>query len=155
MSQFKELPQKKPYNSDGYGHPQMRDHEHLLQVLNHLITTAPQWSDKAHRSGIVGLPINAALDWPMGTPSGYALFLDPEVNAVIKKMLNVWGEFLRSPESAAQALGNDANGWFNTEGSKDLTAAANDAAETQHKFEEMFVCDPSKPHHGFNSWVRI
>jgi phosphatidylserine decarboxylase len=30
----------------------------------------------------------------MSTPSGHAAFLDPEVNAMIKKVLNEWGKFL-------------------------------------------------------------
>ena len=34
------------------------------------------------------LPINALLDWPMGTPSGHTMFLDPDINAMLKKVLN-------------------------------------------------------------------
>src|ERR1700733_5449425 len=78
----------------------LRSNQHMLQLLNHLMTTAPTWNNKSARMGMVGLPINAVLDWPMGTPSGFALFLDPEVNAMLKKILNVWGEFLMSPASA-------------------------------------------------------
>ena len=82
---FKEVPRRKRYGHDPTGNPEIRDHHHFLQVLNHLLTTAPSWTDKSHRVGLVGLPINAVLDWPMGTPSGYAAFLDPDINAMIKK----------------------------------------------------------------------
>jgi phosphatidylserine decarboxylase len=53
------------------------------------MTTAPTWSDKGDRMGMVGLPINAVLDWSMGTPAGFAFYLDPEVNAMLKRVLNV------------------------------------------------------------------
>ena len=86
----------------------------------------------------------------MGTVSGFALFLDPKVNAMLKKVLNAWGDFLRSPASAA-VLGDDSEGWFGETGHKDLTAVAN-VGETNHKFEEMFICDPSAKYHGFHSW---
>lgn len=150
---FDEVPKKKPYSNDPTGNKrQIRDYQHMLQLLNHLMTTAPHWNDKSENVGMVGLPINAVLDWPMGTPSGFAFFLDPDVNAMLKKVLNAWGEFLTSPASAKQVLGTDTAGWFGKVGHEDLTAVANDAGETSHKFEEMFQCDPSAPHHGFTSW---
>jgi phosphatidylserine decarboxylase len=114
-----------------------------------MMTTAPTWTEGAERIHIVGLPINAMLDWPMGTPSGFAFFLDPDVNAMLKKVLNVWGEFLVSPES--KYVLNKENGWFGPQGHKDLTITAN-LGEAKYKFEEMFVCDPSEEYHGFNSW---
>jgi phosphatidylserine decarboxylase len=114
-----------------------------------MMTTAPTWTEKAERVHIVGLPINAMLDWPMGTPSGFAFFLDPEVNAMLKKVLNAWGEFLVSPES--KYVLNEKDGWFGPQGPKDWTITAN-LGEEKYKFEEMFVCDPSKECHGFESW---
>ncbi|KZT69186.1 hypothetical protein DAEQUDRAFT_282451 [Daedalea quercina L-15889] len=152
QSMFEQVPSKRPYSSDPTGHKQIRDYEHMLQLLNHLMTTAPHWSDRSHRVGMVGVPINAVFDWPMGTPSGFAFFLDPEVNAMLKKVLNAWGDFLRSEESAKQALTNDASGWFSEHGRSDLTAVANGAAGTSYEFEAIFECDPSQPYHGFSSW---
>ncbi|KAK4981026.1 hypothetical protein LTR66_010235 [Elasticomyces elasticus] len=149
-SMFEQIPRKKPYNKDPTGHRQVRDYKHMLQLLNHFLTTAPSWSDKSHRVGLVGLPINALLDWPIGTPSGFALFLDPKVNAMLKKVLNAWGEYLKSSASA-EVLGTDQSGWFGQTGVKDLTATAN-IGNTSHTFEDMFVCDPSAKHHGFQSW---
>ncbi|KAI9820581.1 MAG: hypothetical protein M1827_004950 [Pycnora praestabilis] len=149
-SMFQQIPKKKPYTKDPGGLRQMRDFEHMLQLLNHLLTNAPSWNDKSHRVGLVGLPINAMLDWPMGTHSGFALFLDPKVNGMIKKVLNVWGEFLCSPASA-DVLGTESSCWFGETGSKDLTSVAN-VGESSHKFEDMFVCDPKAKHYGFKSW---
>ncbi|KAJ5341758.1 hypothetical protein N7541_010882 [Penicillium brevicompactum] len=152
-SMFKEVPRQKRYGHDPTGNPEIRDYSHFLQVLNHLLTTAPSWTDKSHRVGLVGLPINAVLDWPMGTPSGYAAFLDPEINKQIKKILNVWGEYLRSPASA-DVLNDTNQGWFGETGLRDLTAVAKigRVAATNLQFEDMFECDPSVPNHGFKSW---
>ncbi len=147
---FEEVPKKKPYSKDPTGQRQVHSYDQMLKLLNHLLTTAPAWSDRSHKVGLVGLPINALLDWPMGTPSGFAAFLDPQVNMMIKKVLNTWGDYLTSPASA-EVLGNDSHCWFGETGAKDLTETAN-IGETSHKFQEMFICDPSVPHHGFKSW---
>ncbi|KAJ5096366.1 hypothetical protein NUU61_005722 [Penicillium alfredii] len=150
---FREVPHKSPYHHDPTGKPQIRDYEHFLQLLNHLLSTAPAWTDQSHRVGLVGLPINAILDWPMGTASGYAAFLDPDINAMLKKVLNAWGAFLRSPASA-QVLNDSPHGWFGATGERDLTAAARigptDASHLQ--FHDLFECNPSAPYHGFSSW---
>ncbi|KXG51825.1 Phosphatidylserine decarboxylase-related protein [Penicillium griseofulvum] len=150
---FKEVPRKKPYVHDPTGNPEIRDYSHFLHVLNHLLTTAPTWTDKAHRVGLVGLPINAVLDWPMGTPSGFAALLDPEINAMLKKVLNVWGDFLRSPASA-DVLNDSSHGWFGATGIRDLTAAAKvgPMAASDLQFHDLFECDPSAPNHGYKSW---
>ncbi|KAK8200992.1 hypothetical protein M8818_006312 [Zalaria obscura] len=149
-SMFEQIPKKKPYGNDPTGNQQIRDYPHMLQLLNHLMTTAPNWSEKSHRVGMVGLPINAVLDWPMGTPSGFAVFLDPDVNKMLKKVLNAWGEFLQS-EDSANVLGTDESSWFSETGVNDLAEVAN-VGTTNKKFEELFQCDPSKPHYGFKSW---
>ncbi|KAJ6185164.1 hypothetical protein N7519_006465 [Penicillium mononematosum] len=152
-SMFNEVPRNKRYGHDPTGNPEIRDYSHFLYVINHLLTTAPSWTDKAHRVGLVGLPINAVLDWPMGTPSGYAAFLDPDINAMIKKILNAWGEFLRSPASA-EVLNDSAHGWFGKTGRRDLTAVAKIGvlAATDLQFHDMYDCDPSAPNHGYKSW---
>ncbi|KOS36470.1 hypothetical protein ACN38_g12788 [Penicillium nordicum] len=152
-SMFKEVPRNKRYGHDPTGNPEIRNCTHFLRVINHLLTTAPSWTDKANRVGLVGLPINAVLDWPMGTPSGHAAFLDPEINAMIKKILNAWGEFLRSPESA-DVLNDTSYGWFGETGRRDLTAVAKIGvlAETDLQFHDIYECDPTAPYHGFQSW---
>ncbi|KAF9110290.1 hypothetical protein BGX27_006569 [Mortierella sp. AM989] len=155
-SMFEEVPHKEPYNKDPMGRPQIREYRHFLRVLNHLLTTAPSMNDKSERMGLVGIPINALLDWPMGTPSGYAAFLDPDINAMLKKVLNAWGEFLKSSESA-NTLDDSPNGWFGPSGHNDVASVANVGVKTGQQrqplaFEELFVCDPSAPHHGYTSW---
>lgn len=97
---FDQIPHKKPYSLDPVGNRQVRDYEHMLQLMNHLITAAPLWSDREHTIGLVGLPFQALFDWPMATGSGFAVFLDPQVNAALKRILNTWGDHLKSPASA-------------------------------------------------------
>lgn len=150
-SMFAELPTKKPYRDDPAGHHQIRDARHMCQIMNHLLSTAPQWTHRAHVSGTVGLPFNAMFDWPMGTPSGWALFLDPAVNKHLKAILNDWGSYLQSSGSA-NVLGDDTKGWLGIEGKKELTRVANDPYSTNYKFEGMFVCQPEQKYHGFKSW---
>jgi phosphatidylserine decarboxylase len=149
-SMFEQIPNKKPYNNDPTGHRQIRNCDHMLRVLNHLLTTAPSWSSNSERVGMVGLPINALLDWPMATKSGFATFLDPKVNGMLKKVLNAWAEYLESPASR-EVLGDDDQGWFSQTGVKELAKTAN-IEETTYSFEKMFVCDPSAKYHGFKSW---
>ncbi|KAI2475963.1 Phosphatidylserine decarboxylase [Pyrenophora tritici-repentis] len=83
---------------------------------------------------MVGTPFNAILDWPMGTPSGFAFFLDPDVNKMVKKVLNAWAEFLVSPDSA-YVLGDDKIGWLSDHGIHDPPITAN-VGQKSYLFEE-------------------
>lgn len=152
-SMFTEVPNKKPYNRDPTGNKQIRDYHHMLEVLNHTFNTAPHWTDAAANAGMVGVPMCAIFDYPMGTASGFAAFLDPEVNKHLKAILNTWGKFLMSPASA-EVLGEGNVGWFGQHGKKDMMEVANKAAGgTSYAFEDFFVCpDPKAKHHGFKSW---
>ncbi|EKD16509.1 uncharacterized protein L3040_001244 [Drepanopeziza brunnea f. sp. 'multigermtubi'] len=148
---FDEIPAKRIYRTDPTNNKQIRDYQHMLQVLAHILRTAPHWTESAQKVGMVGVPMNAIFDYPMSTPSGHAAFLDPEVNAMVKKVLNEWGKFLLSPESA-KVLGKDKHGWFGETATKDIEIVANKAGNTDLKFHDMFVCDPTKEYHGFKSW---
>ncbi len=60
---FEEIPRK--FHSNPTGRPEVRDFDHLLELLNHIITTAPAWDDAGQRVGLTGVPINAILEWPV------------------------------------------------------------------------------------------
>jgi phosphatidylserine decarboxylase len=88
----------------------------------------------------------------MGTPSGFAVFLDPTVNAVFKKILDQWGQYLQSPLSTSH-LQNDADySWMSSKALSELAKTANAPYQTSLEFKDLFICDPSKPCHGFKSW---
>lgn len=68
VQMFEEIPRKHPYWNDPTGHKQIRDYEHMLQVLNHIVTRPPEWTQSAANVGVVGVPMCALFDYPMGTP---------------------------------------------------------------------------------------
>lgn len=149
---FAQIPNNKEYLKDPSGEvPQVRDFDHLLQVLNHILGTAPAWTDAGHSVGVVGVPINAVLDWAMATSAGFTAFQDPKVNALLKKVLNAWGEFLQTEESA-KVLGTGKEDWFGESGKKSLEEVGNLLGKTSFTFEEMFHCDPKDKYHGYKSW---
>jgi phosphatidylserine decarboxylase len=122
-------------------------------MLDHILRTAPSWTDAGHSVGLVGVPINALLDWPMATRAGYVVFQDPQVNKMLKKVLDAWNEFLSSEESAG-VLGEGKEGWFGESGKKSLVQVANvgKSGLQEQPFEELFHCDPKAKHHGYKSW---
>jgi len=134
---FEQIPNKPPYNQTPTGKPQVRNYLHMLQLLNHQMTKAPEFN----KTGLVGFPINGILDWPMGTQAGSAAFLNKDVNIQLKKILQQWAKFLDSPNSCYVLSDNPETGWF-----------GKDAREAMPTFEEDFICDPKLPYHGFTSW---
>jgi phosphatidylserine decarboxylase len=109
----------------------------MLGLFNLIIGEAPAFQSN---DGLVGFPINAILDWPMGTTAGVATFFIPKVNAQFKKMFDVWASFLKSSDSCT-VLSTTDGGWFSPA-----------ALEDMPDFQKTFVCDPSRPHWGFTSW---
>jgi phosphatidylserine decarboxylase len=106
----------------------------LLRILNHVLTTAPEFTT----AGMVGCPINAILDFAMITPAGLAAFLCPKVNQMLKKVLTAWARFLDSPASR-YVLNRTPTGWLSP------------AAVTALRMDE-YVHDPNDPFYGFKSW---
>lgn len=179
---FQEMPHRYPYTLDPAGHSQIHSTTHMLQVMNHLLTQAPAWSDWEDRVGVVGVPFQVLYDWPMGTASGYAVFQDPGVNGMLKRVLDVWGGFLEG-EGSRVVLGRGREGWFGDFGKAELERVANEASSFSYTyappppitetggggegggneggggaepppltFEQLFHCDPSKEYHGYKSW---
>lgn len=134
---FEQVPQKPPFLSDPTGKPQIRDYRHMLFLMNHILTQAPEFN----KTGLVGFPINAILNWPMATPAGTSAFLNEKVNRQLKKILNQWAVFLDSPDSRHVLTDDPENGWF-----------GRDARQAMPTFVEDFNCDPDQPYYGFASW---
>lgn len=119
------------------GLPQVRDYHHMLALMNVIMTHAPDFN----KSGLVGCPFNAIFDWSMATKGGWAGFLDQKVNAHLKEVLNEWGKFLSSPDSAYVLSDDPEAGWFGA-----------DAMAAMPNFVSEFQCDPSLPGYGYTSW---
>ena len=108
--------------------------EQLLRLINEVLTMAPEFGERA----MVATPLAAILDWTMGTPAGFAAYRDPQINAMLKKILTAWCEFLSS-EDSLYVLNDSPSGW--------KSAAAQRAVAM-----EQFEYDPHQEHWGFTSW---
>ena len=140
---FTQVPHKPPYNNNPNNRPQVRNYHQMLRMMNIIMTRAPEFLEiDGQPSGLIGFPINAILDWPMATPAGYAAFLNDKVNAQLKKILDYWGQFLKSPESA-YVLNDSPSGWFGRNAFQP-NALGN--------FSKDFKYEPDQPHFGYNSW---
>ena len=108
--------------------------EHLLALLNALMTFAPEFDETA----LVATPFSALVDWSMSTPSGLAAFRYPPINDALKVLLTAWCGFLSSPASR-YVLNASANGWKSAAARKAVTMSD-------------FQYDPKARYWGFNSW---
>ena len=106
----------------------------LLQLVNEVLTMAPEYNQDA----MVVLPLGAILDWTMGTRAGFAAFRDRRINAMLKKVLGVWCEFLSSGESRYD-LNDSPSGW------------KGEAARRAIGIEQ-YQHDPEDEYWGFTSW---
>ena len=123
-----EVPRTKPYQKR-----HLESVDQLLRLINEVLTMAPEFGDQA-----VTLPLGAILDWTMGTPAGFAAYRDPRVNAMLKKILTVWCEFLSSSDSR-YVLNDSPTGW------------KSDAARRAVGIEQ-YEHDPDDEYWGFASW---
>lgn len=108
--------------------------EQMLNSTNAVLTYGPEFEDSAY----VGCPLDAILDWCMGTPAGFAAFRHPTVNAMLKKVIAAWCEYLTS-EASLHVINNSSRGWKST-----AAQARVGIAEFEH--------DPNGAHWGFRSW---
>jgi len=134
---FEQIPSTSEFQTDPTGNPQIRSYRQMLNVMNEVLTQAPEFN----KSELVGFPINAVINWAMGTPSGTTAFLNEKVNKQLKKILSQWAVFLGSPDSRYVLSEDPEKGWF-----------GRDAMKAMPNFAEDFQCDPDLPYYGFTSW---
>ncbi|KAK7702037.1 hypothetical protein SLS64_009898 [Diaporthe eres] len=138
------------YPEDPVGNCAIKSFSQFISVLGIVIQSGPEFFHKAEPKtamDYIGFPINALLDWPMGTVSGYELFLQRSVNDALREVLCSWGTLLGTPDSKACL-----DGWLSDPAQEMIAAAAN-IGGTGYTFKELFVCpDPSGAHLGFRSW---
>ena len=134
---FDQIPRTAQFLNDPVGNPQIRDYREMLEVMNRVLTQAPEFN----QTDLVGFPINAVVNWAMGTPAGASAFLNEKVNRQLKKILNQWAVFLRSPDSRVVLNDDPKSGWF-----------GRDARAAMPSFEQDFESDARLPYHGFASW---
>ncbi len=150
------------------GQIEVRSFEQFLRLLNGIMTTAPEaYQDVSEHepSGLIGFPINALLDWPMATESGYDVFSNALINQQLKKILAYWSEFLESKDSryvlTERASRLDPETlvvpWLGKVAKAEMVKVARSALgegpnPTPATWEEIFECDPEEEDYGFGSW---
>ncbi|NEO33203.1 MAG: phosphatidylserine decarboxylase family protein [Symploca sp. SIO3C6] len=152
---------------DPTGAPALTSWQQFLGVLNNIMTIAPEFivDRKGEAQGLVGFPINALLDWPMGTISGYSTFSSDLFNRQFQKVLHYWGQFLTTEKSRYVLNTSDPNAdppsiaWLSDAAKKQMVAVAcqpsNNSPDCLSKpFEDIFqVPDPNDCDYlGFTSW---
>ncbi|MBB5803048.1 phosphatidylserine decarboxylase [Saccharothrix ecbatanensis] len=140
MDMFEQLSHKP--TSTGY--PRVKSFDDMLQLIDKVIKTVPEYN----RTGLVGFPINGILNWAMGTPAGFAAFLEKRVNEQFKTILDSWAEYL---ESAASRDGLKTGKWLDEDALK-VMSDKDDTGKVVVEFKDLFTCDPTKPYYGFTSW---
>ena len=134
---FEQIPDQPRYQKDPAGNPAIHDYHEMLRLMNQILTQAPEFN----QTGMVGFPINAIVNWAMGTPAGASAFLNEKVNRQLKKILDQWAVYLRSPDSRSVLNEDPKTGWF-----------GRDARAAMPTFVQDFVSDPKLPYYGFASW---
>ncbi|KAM3562193.1 hypothetical protein ARSEF4850_002877 [Beauveria asiatica] len=157
---FEEVPNKVPYNAiinqASPPRSQVRGYEHMIELLNVIVSEVPPtWTlSTTGNIKLMGAPVQAILDWAMGTPSGHALFLDAQVNACFKEILGVWRDELLATSKSRSVITNSPGNWLSPEAVAAIEEDANLDRDQCHTFEELFVCDPrgDPVHWGFKSF---
>jgi phosphatidylserine decarboxylase len=125
-----QVPPGKPYSER-----HLESVEQLLRLINEVLAMAPEFGPQG---AMLATPLGAILDWPMGTRAGFAAFRDPRMNAMLKKILTVWCEFLGSSDSL-YVLNDSDSGWKSEQAQRTVGI-------------EQFEYDPEDEHWGFSSW---
>lgn len=151
---------------DPTGAPAVTSWDEFLGLLNGIMSTSPEFivdSGGVEAQGLVGFPINALLDWPMGTVGGQVTFNNDQFNAYFKSVLNYWSQFLTTQPSRYVLAEGDATSdpqsiaWLSDPAKAQMVQVAqqpfSDPPQGQ-TFTDIFnVPDPNDPlYYGFTSW---
>ncbi|GJJ10024.1 hypothetical protein Clacol_004250, partial [Clathrus columnatus] len=115
------------------------NYNELIHMLNGIFREAPPF-------GSLGPPVYMIMAQTMDTQGGFSAYTKEILNFHFKKMFETWSLYLSSKDSR-YVLNPDTGGWFST-AAKTAMMEEYDGAT----FEEVFLCDPSAPYHGFTSY---
>jgi phosphatidylserine decarboxylase len=117
-----------------YSRRHLESVDQMLLLIDEVIGQAPEYNE----TGLVGCPLNAVIDWCMGTPAGFDAFRHDPINEMFRKILRAWCDFLCSPASL-EVLNDSPRGW--------KSASARKTTKIQ-----QFQHKPREKHWGFKSW---
>jgi len=156
----------------------IQDFDHFLHMLNQIVRTSPAFyttntaPDPNEANGLIAFPINALLDFPMGTDAGYVVFSNLLINQQLKKILNYWTIYLETEASAyvLEAKENDPLNvlkaplipWLSAPAEEQIVEVAfhwnntcgdpNKGVPHGTKYEDVFLCYPKEENKGYKSW---
>ena len=122
----------------------------MLTLFNEFLYQAPDYATEKDWGGLIAFPFNVVINWPMATPAGVALFTSHKLNAMFKKMFDVWTVFLTGKKS--RYVLNKETGWISPDALATLGVPKYDDPNTTVDFDTAYVCTPSDEHYGFGSW---
>ena len=111
---IEQVPSTRPYRKR-----HLESVEQMLRLINELLTMAPEFGEDS----MVATPLNAILDWPMGTPAGFATFRDPRVNAMLKKILGAWSAWPSTSTTHRTSTGALPRGTISSPGASSKASA--------------------------------
>jgi len=129
----------------------IQDTPTMLALLSNAISSPPEWNKDSHP----GLAINTIISSIVISEFGFATFLNPNVNAVFKKILDAWTRYLATPDSAKTLTRNKVSGWLSDEAIYEFSTylPGFDPKNPSIKpFIKAFVRNPHVLHWGFLSW---
>ena len=122
----------------------------MLTLFNEFLYQAPDYATEKDWGGLIAFPFHAVIKWPMVTPAGLTLFTHHKVNAMLKKMFDVWAVFLMGKKSLYVL--SKQTGWFCEDSLDELKVPVFDDPTKFVDFDKAYVCNPSDEHYGFGSW---
>ena len=121
----------------------------MLDLLSDAIASPPAWNKDSHP----GLTINNIVSCIVTTDLGFATFLNPEVNAAFKNILDAWTRYLATPDSTKTLT---TSGWLSDDAMSKLSMYLPTESGTSptERFKTAFVRPPNFTHGtwGFRSW---
>ncbi|CUA74565.1 phosphatidylserine decarboxylase [Rhizoctonia solani] len=130
---------------------QIQSFSNLLYLLDGIVDKPPKFQApnpelESAPAEPIGVPMYLLFDILSNTAAAYDLFRMEEFNKALKNLLNSWGKYLQSADSAS-TLTTDDDGWFGKAGIEILQSAG------RGFFDQTYVVpDPKAKHKGFTSW---
>lgn len=123
-------------------------------MLDYILPSAPPYYVVTDSKGKVfaepiGIPIHSIFVLLSNTMAGYDLFRLPRFNVAMKKLLNVWGDFLSDPNGTSNTvLHSGVGGWF-----AQTAIAELELGIYPKTFNETYaIPDLNADHRGYKSW---
>lgn len=113
--------------------------DHLLKVLNRIISSAPIYSPDPELTSAYTFPMSSLFTEMMATDAGENAFRNEEFNNAMTGVLQEWCDYLDSEESRS-VLNETKNGWLS------------ESAQQYTDLKDFVIPDKNAPHFGFESY---